>query len=203
MQNPSRGSRLERAVACWLVALALLAAAGPLARAQTGLTLRGDAVAGSPGSGVTLTFRVEGFWQITQGMGTIQWDPHVMDYVSAGDFGIPEVDEGTFTLIPSGKLAFDWSSDNILGNTLSNDTVLFSLTFNVRGDPGDATTVAFTNAFTPLHFESVENIDLPFSSVAGAVTVVPEPGTAALLAAGVGFAALLRWRHRRRAKVAR
>lgn len=165
-----------------------------MARAQTGLTLRGDSAQGLPGHDVTLTFRADGFWQITQGMGTIQWDPAVMDYVHAGDFGIPEIDEGTFSLIPSGKLTFDWSSDNILGNTLADGTVLFSLTFDVRGNAGDTTTVAFTDGWTPLHFESAENIDLPFSSVAGNVTVVPEPGTTGLLALGaLALVARRRW----------
>lgn len=156
------------------------------APAQTELTLRGDSVTGLPGQNVTLTFRVDDFFSITEGMGTIQWDPQVIDYVHAGDFGIPAIDEGTFTLIPSGKLSFDWSSDSILGNTLPNGSVLFSLTFAVRGDPGAATTVAFTNGWTPLHFESPESINLPFSTVAGNVAVVPEPrATAAALALGL------------------
>jgi hypothetical protein len=178
--NPRGLLRLFRTIAC---GIALLAAMG-MARAQTGLTLRGDSVEGLPGHDVTLTFRADGFWQITEGMGTIQWDPQVMDYVHAGDFGIPEIDEGTFTLIPSGKLSFDWSSDNILGNTLADGSVLFSLTFNVRGSPGEATTVAFTNGWTELHFESAENINLPFSSMPGGVAVVPEPAVTTLLAIG-------------------
>lgn len=167
-----------------------------MARAQTGLTLRGDSVEGVEGRDVTVLFRVEGFWEITQGMGTIQWDPHVMDYVSAGDFGIPPLDAGTFTLIPSGKLAFDWNSNSLLGNTLADGAVLFSLTFSVRGAPGDATTVAFTNGWTPLHFESAESVDLPFSSVAGTVAVVPEPGMWAIVAplALAGLALGRRWR---------
>jgi hypothetical protein len=177
-----------------MIALALLVVAGA-AQAQTGLTLRGDSADGLPGRDVTLTFRADGFWQITEGMGTIQWDPSVMDYVHAGDFGIPEIDEGTFSLIPSGKLIFDWSSNNILGNTLADGSVLFSLTFNVRGEAGDTTSVAFTDGWTPLHFESAENIDLPFSSVPGSVTVVPEPGaTAAVLALGVLICAVIRLR---------
>jgi hypothetical protein len=113
-------------------------------------------------------------------MGTIQWNPQVIDYVHAGDFGIPEINEGTFSRIPEGMLSFDWSSDDVLGSTLSDGSVLFSLTFGVRGDLGAATSVAFTNGWTELHFESAESIDLPFSSIAGNVAVVPEPGGSAV-----------------------
>lgn len=167
---------------------------------QTGLTLRGDAVEGQIGGDVKVTFRTEGFWEITEGMGTIQWDPHVMDYVSAGDFGIPELDSGAFSLVPEGMLTFDWSSDNVVGNTLPDGSVLFSLTFHIRGDAGESTTVAFSDAWTPLHFESAESINLPFSSDPGSVSVVPEPSTMALCASALVAAMArrrLRGHHRR------
>jgi len=175
-----------------LTVCALLLLVAPLGRAQT-LTLKGEVVSGLPDGDVTIRFRTEGFWEITQGMGTIQWDSHVADYVSAGDFGIPELNEGTFSRIPEGMLTFDWSSNSSLGNTLSDGTVLFSLTFGVRGAPGDATSVDFTNGWTPLHFESAENINLPFSSVPGGITVVPEPAAVAWLTAAL-LLGLCGWR---------
>ncbi len=179
-----------------LAVLACLLGSLGFAQAQTGLTLRGDAVTGGTGDVVTVVFRTEGFWQITEGMGTIQWTPEVMDYVHAGDFGIPEITNGTFSLIPSGKLIFQWSSDNITGNTLADGTVLFSLTFGVRGSAGESTSVAFTNGWTPLHFESAENINLPFSSDPATVSVVPEPASGLLVL--TGLAGGLLWYRRRR-----
>ncbi len=169
--------------ASWLAltvcGLLLLAATARLGANRAHLEGRGRL--GLPNGDVTIRFRTEGFWQITQGMGTIQWDSHVADYVSAGDFGIPELNEGTFSRIPEGMLTFDWSSNNSLGNTLADGTVLFSLTFGVRGAPGDSTSVDFTNGWTPLHFESAESINLPFSSVPGGISVVPEPTAVAWL----------------------
>ena len=176
-----------------LAVCGLLLLAAPQSRAQTGLTLKGEVVSGLPDGDVTIRFRTEGFWEITQGMGTIQWDSHVADYVSAGDFGIPELNEGTFSRIPEGMLTFDWSSNSSLGNTLSDGTVLFSLTFGVRGASGDTTSVDFTNGWTPLHFESAENINLPFSSVPGGITVVPEPAAVAWLTAAL-LLGLCGWR---------
>jgi hypothetical protein len=177
------------------VACGLLLLAAPRGLAQTGLTLKGEVVSGLPDGDVTIRFRTEGFWEITQGMGTIQWDSHVADYVSAGDFGIPELNEGTFSRIPEGMLIFDWSSNSSLGNTLADGTVLFSLTFGVRGAPDDTTSVDFTNGWTALHFESAENINLPFSSVAGEITVVPEPTATTLLCAALflGLCVWQRW----------
>jgi hypothetical protein len=160
---------------------------------QTWLTLKGEVVSGLPDGDVTIRFRTEGFWEITQGMGTIQWDSHVADYVSAGDFGIPELNEGSFSRIPEGMLTFNWSSNSSLGNTLADGTVLFSITFGVRGSPGDTTSVNFTNAWTALHFESAENINLPFSSVPGGIRVVPEPAAAAWLIAAL-LLGLCGWR---------
>jgi hypothetical protein len=165
------------------------------ARAQTGLTLRGDSLVGETGEDVTITFRTEGFWQITQGMGTIQWDPHVIDYAHAGDFGIGALSSGSFTLIPDeGMLTFQWTSSATLGNTLPDGSILFSLTFGIHGTSGETTSVAFTNGWTPLHFESAESINLPFSSVSGNVTVVPEPATVVLVGFGLLAAGFMRFR---------
>jgi hypothetical protein len=179
----------------WAFAFVLLLQCVTLtAHAQTGLTLRGDSVVGETGHEVTITFRTEGFWQITQGMGTVQWDPHVIDYAHAGDFGIGALSPGSFSLIPDeGMLTFQWSSSASLGNTLPDGSVLFSLTFGIHGTTGETTSVAFTNGWTALHFESVENINLPFSSVSGNVTVVPEPGTAALFGFGLMAGGLFRF----------
>ena len=171
----------------------LLGLAADRVWSQTGLTLRGEAVAGESGHDVTMIFRTDGFWQITQGMGTVQWDPSVIDFVSAGDFGIPAIDSETFTRIPEGMLSFDWTSSSLLGNTLSDGAILFSLTFNLRGAPGASTTVAFTDGWTPLHFESAESINLPFSSVSGTASIVPEPSALALVILA-GAAGLWRWR---------
>lgn len=170
---------------CLGLLLVLLGASADIGWTQTGLTLRGDVAEGENGEDVRIVFRTEGFWEITQGMGTIQWDPQVMDYVSAGDFGIPELDNAAFSRIPEGMLIFDWSANSSLGNTLPDGTILFSLTFDIRGAPGDTTTVAFTNGWTPLHFESAESDDLPFTSVSGTVSVVPEPSTALLAIGGI------------------
>ena len=165
--------------------------------AQQTLTLRGDAVEGENGHDVTMVFRTTGFWQITQGMGTIQWDSDVIDYVSAGDFGIPEINSGTFTRIPEGMLIFDWDSGGELGTTVPDGTILFSLTFGVRGDAGQSTTVAFTDGWTHLHFESEEDFNLPFSSTSGTVSVVPEPSTAALGVLGLAALGVASLRGRR------
>ncbi len=176
-----------------LAALACLLGSLSLGRAQTGLTLRGDTVMGSTGDEVTVVFRTQGFWQITEGMGTIQWTPEVMDYVHAGDFGIPEISNGTFSLIPTGRLIFQWTG-NPLGNTLPDGAILFSLTFGLHGSPGDSTTVAFTDSWTELHFESAESVNLPFSSDPANVSIVPEPASSLLVFAGL--AGCLLWRRR-------
>lgn len=187
----------------WAIAIVLLQGAALTAQAQTGLTFHGDSVVGEAGNEVTITIRTDGFWQITQGMGTIQWDPHVIDYAHAGNFGIPAISSGTFSLIPDeGMLTFQWASSATLGNTLPDGSVLFTLTFGIHGTAGETTSVAFTNGWTSLHFESAESINLPFSSVSGNVTVVPEPGTVALVGFGIvaaGFARCLRLPGMRRA----
>jgi len=182
------GRTWEHLRGLWLVLV--LIAAPVVSWAQTPLTLHGDAVEGDNGHDVTMVFRTTGFWQITQGMGTIQWDPAVADYVQAGDFGIPEINNATFSRIPEGMLIFDWDANNALGTTVPDGTILFSLTFDLRGMPGQSTSVAFTNAWTELHFESAENINLPFTSVSGTISVVPEPSAAALVAAGLVALAL-------------
>lgn len=202
MRRWRKKSRPGHGACCFLFVVFALIGSVDFGWGQTGLTLRGDVVEGENGQDVKVIFRTEGFWQITEGMGTIQWDPHVIDYVNAGDFGIPELDEGAFTRVPEGMLIFDWSASGLLGNTLADGTILFSLTFDIRGEPGESTTVAFTDGWTELHFESAENINLPFSSTPGTVSIVPEPSTAGLVTVALLAAFRRRAAGRHRARIA-
>lgn len=166
-------------------------------RAQgTDLQFHGSSATATTGENVTLLFRTDNFFSITSGMGTIQWDPQVVDYVRAGDFGIPELSESSFSKTEDGMLIFNWQANNLLGTTIPNGAVVFSLTFGVRGDAGTSTTVAFTNGFYPLRFESPESFDLPVSTTPGNISVVPEPAPFGLATIGLlGLVPLIR-RHR-------
>lgn len=171
-----------------LLALLLGLATVVIAPAQS-LEARGQTLNLPLGDHVDMEFRFDNFFEVLSGMGTIVWDPAVVDFggvtytadisgLSASSFYY----EGT-----SGQLAFSWASTDILGATEPDNTVIFTLRFNARENAtlGATTQIAFSNAYTPLRFTSTTQNPYPFSSTPGEITIVPEPAIPYLLLVGL------------------
>ena len=127
-----------------------------------------------PGSTVSVPIRVQNFADVMGLQFSINWDPAVLGYVSAGNFA-PALSITTNNIgdvnAANGELRFTWFDTNVTGLVLPNGTTLFELTFNVVGPPGSASLVE-VNA-TPLPVEVI-NSTMEVSgltALAGAVSV--------------------------------
>ena len=126
--------------------------------------------AAEPGETVAAEITVSNFLQVTSAQFTLAWDPTVLQYEGAGDFGLGGVSEGSFgaLLAQSGKLAFSW--DDGLGVTLAEHSRLFTVTFKTIGPGGSASALALVDFVTPCEV-GINFAPAPFRVQNGRVTV--------------------------------
>jgi hypothetical protein len=83
---------------------------------------------------------------------SLQWDPSVIQFISAGGVNLPDASEPFGqTYVDSGTLTFLWiTADISTGITLDSGQVIFSVNFQAVGNDGDSTQIAITNTPTPI-----------------------------------------------------
>ena len=104
----------------------------------------------SAGASVTVPVRVCNFIQLISAQGTIQFDPAVATFVSVQDYGISGMNASCFgtSQVGSGKLTFSWADLSLVGYTLPDSAILFSVTFQLAGQAGQQSALTFTGSPT-------------------------------------------------------
>ncbi|MEI6697147.1 MAG: PKD domain-containing protein [Bacteroidota bacterium] len=127
------------------------------------LTFKIDSVNGVNGGQVIIPVRVKDFINIVSMQGSIIFDQAVASFVSIQQFGLIGLDSNNFgtNLTSNGKLIFSWFDNGLYGQTLADSTIIFSMAFNLIGNPGSHTNISFSN--NPV---SLEFIHSNFNSVA-------------------------------------
>jgi hypothetical protein len=126
-----------------------------------------------PGQRVTVEAGVSGFCRVTSAEFSLGWDPRVLRYAGTGNYGLKGLSAGCFgtTLSEQGKLAFAWYDAEAEGVTLADDSVLFSVSFEVIGKAGSVSAVTLADSPTPKEV----SVDLGLASLVakdGSVTVI-------------------------------
>jgi hypothetical protein len=132
-----------------------------------------------PGQKVIVGVNVSGFSQVCGAQFTLAWDPAVLRYGGTGSYGLTGLSAGCFgtALAESGKLGFVWYDPKVVGVTLADGTALFSVSFEVIGQPGSVSAVALTGSPTAQKV-SVDVAGAAFGAQDGSVAVVG-PGAVA------------------------
>ncbi len=112
---------------------------------------------GSNGSQITVPVKVKDFQNIVSAQGTIQFDPAIVTYSSAQQFGLPGMNASSFgtSQVSSGKLTFSWYDGTLIGVSLADSTTIFSITFNIIGTNAQVSSLTFVS--TPTLIEVVDN----------------------------------------------
>lgn len=139
-----------------------------LAKAQT-VALAADSLSGLPGSQIGVPVRVSDFAGILSLQGTIEWNPAVASFVGVSAFGLTGMNAGSFgtTLTTTGKLTYSWDDAMLQGVTLPDSSILFAVDFDLVGQMGSGTSVAFSNNPTNLEFVDSNFTTLPHQTQAG------------------------------------
>lgn len=152
-------------------ALSLFLLFGNAATAQ--VTLLADSVTGTNGSQVIVPIRANDFTDLIGMQGSIGWDTAIVKYDTTFQYGLPNMNVGTFgvTQTPNGRLTFSWDDPTFNGVTVADSSILFALRFNVTGNPGDKSPITFQNVPTILEFTNNAFMVVPDSTVNGEVEV--------------------------------
>ena len=136
-------------------------------------TLYMDTVIGNNGQTATIHVRVRHFTKIVSAQGTIQFNPAVVTYASVQQFGVSSLTSGDFgtTNVGTGILIFSWSDPTLLGQTLPDSSVFFSITFNIIGTGGQSSAVSLVNSPTVLEFADTSLNAIPYNVYPGLVNV--------------------------------
>jgi hypothetical protein len=149
---------------------------GPRGADAQGVTFALSSSTNQPGDSTTASLSVSGFDQVLDFQFTLQWDPTVLSYVGLGNYGLNGLAAGNFgastALTSSGVVTCSWDDSSGLGTTVSNGTVVFTISFVVIGSPGSTSALALVDAPTPREVDSAVTLaPLNFISVNGEVTV--------------------------------
>jgi len=91
--------------------------------------------------------KVNGFTDIIAMQASINWDPNVLAYQGVSDFGLPYFDADDFgaTAANQGHVRFLWEPDDATSVSLSDSSILFSVSFEVISDENSSTQIGFTD----------------------------------------------------------
>ncbi len=111
----------------------------------------------APATQVTVPVKVRDFFNIISVQGTIQFDQTITSFVSVQDFGLPGMNASGFgtSQTSNGKLTFSWFDASLVGVSLPDTAIIFSVKYNVIGTLGQLSTLSFAN--TPTIMEVVNN----------------------------------------------
>jgi hypothetical protein len=132
------------------------------------------------GDQFTVGLPVQNFNNIVGVQFSLQWNPDVIQFVSAGGVNLPNASEPFGeTFVDSGILTFLWiTADITTGITLDSGQTIFTVQFKAVGTQGDSTILAITSTPTPIvvlnntgtnvgltHEGGLIKIDEPLSSI--------------------------------------
>ncbi|MCB0707514.1 MAG: gliding motility-associated C-terminal domain-containing protein [Saprospiraceae bacterium] len=100
-----------------------------------------------PGDFICIPVEVQNFTKIEDLTFTIEWETSVLQFVSVGNFGLPNLTNGNFdaSFAAFGAMCLDWTDLSGAGITLVDGTAIFDLCFNVVGDPYECSPINFTD----------------------------------------------------------
>ncbi|MEY3050645.1 MAG: hypothetical protein RLY31_430 [Bacteroidota bacterium] len=129
---------------------------------------------GTPGEDVCVDFTVQDFDDITAMQFTVTWEPSVLSFTGVGNLSLPGLDAGSFLTAQAGSIGVvgvDWSSPG--GVSQPDGSTLFSMCFQVVGDPDQCTEVSIQEVPWPVNIETTtsNNTDVGLNGQPGQVCV--------------------------------
>jgi hypothetical protein len=116
------------------------------------------------GEMVDVDIRVVNFVDMISAQFSINYDETVLDFVSVGNFGIDNLTDDLIGTpgegaVELGEVSFLWIADDILGGeTLTDSTVIFTLTFQATGASGTSSDILFTGDPTEVEFSDTDGM---------------------------------------------
>lgn len=129
----------------------------------------------APGQTVCVEFTaVDGFDNIASMVYSVNYDPAILEFVTANGFDLPGLNLADFTNPGgpgSGNVVVNWTADNpAVGETVADGTVIFRLCFEIIGEDGDVSDITFSGNPTAISITNPDG-DVDLETTNGSVTV--------------------------------
>lgn len=120
------------------------------------LTLNAKGGEAKAGGKVCVDVQVRDFNNLLSMQYTMAWDANLLAFTDIRNFGLPGLNGQNFGAhrTAEGLLTFVWIDGTLRGVTIPDNSTIFSVCFDVKGQAGQAATFRFTDK--PTAFESVD-----------------------------------------------
>jgi hypothetical protein len=119
-----------------------------------------------PGVFVNADIKVSSFSDIIGTQFSVAWDSTVLQFIGLQDFAMDITEQDNFGTnnASSGVIGFFWFDEAVSGVSLDDSTTLFSIKFEVTGNPSDSTFISFTDQPTQIEISdtSLQAIEANF-----------------------------------------
>lgn len=146
--------------------------------AQPVITVSGGSA--DPGSKIDINFTVDDFTEYLSLQFSINWDETVLEFSDLKNLttDLPQFTPSLFGTHPAnvdnGIITLSWLDPLAEVNTLDDGTLLFTVEFNVIGDPCDESLVAITGTPTEIEVGNADEENVGLTSIDGMFNI---PGT--------------------------
>ncbi len=115
-----------------------------------------DSLSVPTGTQVVVPIRANGWSQLINASGTVEFDPAVLSFVGIEQYGLTDLDIGDFDIsgVSGGTLTFDWIDTDSSGESLVDASTVYAIRFDVIGGFGSESDVLYTGTNTVLEFEN-------------------------------------------------
>lgn len=114
------------------------------------LIVTAPTISGETGDQICIPITVENFDSVVVIQMTISWDPTVLEFASIGDFGLQNLGVTNFNTqlenLQNGQLSMSYDNVNEGGLSVEDGRQIFQLCFNLIGDNGTSSPVAFDSS---------------------------------------------------------
>ncbi len=141
---------------------------------SSGVTFNVSSSTADAGAQTCLDVSVEGFTNIVSFQYSMNWDENVLDYASAQNFNLTDLNAAAFGTsgTANGNLTASWIHQATTGVTVPDGTVIYQVCFDVAaGTDGQTATVGLSGTPTSIEVTDNTNAVLDFSNNSGQVVV--------------------------------
>lgn len=174
----------------FIVCLSLFISMVSPAVAQGDLSFSASTITAEQGENIKVNISASGFEDIVSLQFTIRYDSSVINALGVGDYGLPYLSSTNVAHAPQqqeGIIGFAWFDESLLGQTLSDGDVIFSITFKVVGEPGTSTDLIFGGEPVLIEVTDVDGLIVEPTFNDGSVMVLINSANEALEAPGFEF----------------
>ena len=123
---------------------------------------------------VSVDIQVKNWTDIAGAQWSMHWHAGILDFKEITNFNLPGAAESSFGTPPvtdANTLTFSWFDESVQGVTLTDNSILFTVVFDVVGSEGDVTAFEFDGMPTAIELVNPSLVELGFEFEAGDVTV--------------------------------